>query len=391
MFVRNLFFTALAVAGLASAQSNATCTQKNITIENSGDLSKISSCKTFDGDVIIGKGIDIVELSNLEEIKGSLTADGSKILTRINMPKLKSIGGTFKLQSLEALTDLSLAELSTVGNIEWITLNQIRKLSSMKITKVSSIRISDTALESLDGFDLQTVVTLSLDNNRYLKNVNMGLRNVSDSLSMQFNSDSIAISFPELIWAKNMTILSAGSIDLPKLQHVNGSMNFGSNNIETISCKNLTTVEQTLAVIGNSKLTKLDFSELVLIGGALKIHNNSMLANIDGFPKLETVRGAVDFVGKFSNASLPKLENVEGGFNLQTTEDFDCSQFNKYKSSKVIQGDGYVCKGKQKDPVTKDGKSGSDGGSGSDDKGAASRFGVSAIFGLTFAAIAFAL
>ncbi|KAI5809539.1 hypothetical protein DFH27DRAFT_589384 [Peziza echinospora] len=384
MFVKNLILSTLAVAGLAAAQTNTACSASNNTIAGNGDLQKIASCKTLSGDLIIGVDVTIVEL-NVEQIQGSFIVEGASTLSKINLPNLKSIGNLFSLKRLTVLDTLSAPMLTSVGSIEWITLPQLVALSfNSKITTAANVRISDTQLGSLEGIDLQTVKKFNVDNNKYLKSVTFGLKNVSEALSMEFNSKSIAINFPSLVWARNITLIDAGSIELPSLQYVNGSINFGNNSVETIACKNLTTVEQTIAFIGNPKLTKLDFPVLKDVGGGFKIHNNTLLAVIDGFPKLTTVKGAIDIVGNLKNATLPELEDVQGGFNLQTSEQFDCKEFDKYQADKVIKGDDYVCKGQLKNPTTKDGKSGGEGnGNGTSGDSAASALAGNSIFGLS--------
>lgn len=94
-----------------------------------------------------------------------------------------------------------------------------------------------------------------------------------------------------------------------------------------------------------------------------------------------------------SSASLPSLEDVQGGFNLQTTENFDCSEFDQYESEKVIKGDDYVCKGNEENPKNKDGTPGADGGSGgkNNTKNAGSRVEINTLLGLTVVLIAAAL
>ena len=239
-------------------------------------------------------------MPSLQQIKGDFIAEGASNLATIVMPSLRIISGAFKLQRLTVLDTLKCTELTKVGSIEWITLPKLTSLSfDSKVTEADSVRISDTQLTSLTGIDIKTVRAFNIDNNKYLKDVNINLNHVTESLSLEFNLKTLSISFPQLIWANNITIIAAGSIALPKLQHVNGSINFGNNSFTTIECKNLTAVEQTLAFTGNPKLTNLTFPLLTEIGGGFKIHNNSALTIIDGFPLLKTVRGAIDFVGNF--------------------------------------------------------------------------------------------
>ncbi|KAF8475004.1 hypothetical protein BDZ91DRAFT_824268 [Kalaharituber pfeilii] len=391
MFIRNIFLTSLAVAGLASV-----CQANENLINSAADAAKIAECTTLSGDLIIGEELASLDLNNLQEIKGSLIADKAENLVTINLSGLAKIGRDFKLRALVELRNLNCQNLTTVeGIIEWITLPNLNAINfQKKVTKASSLRISDTQLTSLDGIDLVTAQRFHIDNNKYLKSVSVGLKNVSEALSMEFNSKSIEINFHSLVWANNITLIDVTSISLPSLVHVNGSMNFNNNSIKEISCKNLTIIEQTLGIIGNSQLTELDFPELKEIGGGFKIHNNTELSNIDGFPKLETVRGAIDFVGNFNNATLPKLEDVQGSFNLQTTEVFNCDEFEQYRDDKVIKGDKFTCLSEEENPETADGKPGADNKDGSNNSGkdnSSGRFGVTALLGLSFAVAIFVL
>lgn len=389
MFIKNLFMSTLAVASLAAAQSSKLCQEDTNEIKSQADLDKIASCQSLSGDLVIGEDLSNFNFSQLQTLGGNFHADNAVNLATINMPNLRTIKGEFLLQGCRSLSSLSTPQLTKVGKITWITLPALMSFTA-KIGEAETVRISDTQLTSLQGIDLQTVKRFDCDNNQYLKTVTMNLKNVGEALSLGFNAKTIAISFPELIWSNNMTLTGAGSISFPKLQHINGSMNFGNTSVTSISCKNLTAVEQTLAFIGNEKVTELDFPLLQEIGGGFKIHNNSKLVTIDGFPKLKQVRGAIDFVGNFKNATLPSLEDVQGGFNLQTTEEFDCTEFKNYSDEKVIKGDDFTCLSKQSNPTTADGTPGADNkNSSGNNKSAAGRVGVSALLGLSIAVIAY--
>ena len=57
----------------------------------------------------------------------------------------------------------------------------------------------------------------------------------------------------------------------------------------------------------------------------------------------------------FSRAEFPKLTDVRGTFNAQTSGNFSCSDFNQYKKNQVVKGL-YFCKAKSanvQDDVTK--------------------------------------
>lgn len=217
------------------------------------------------------------------------------------MPVLEKINGDFGLKGCTVLSKLSAPRLTTVGSITWVTLPILQSfVFTTGISQASNVQISDTQLSSLDGLNLETVGQLNIDSNRYLTNVSMGLTNISDSLSIGSNAKTIDISFPALIWANNVTVIGAGALSFDKLEHINGSLNIRNTTVQQITCDQLTAVDGTLAFIGNTKLTKLNFPTLTEIGGGFKIHNNTDLTNINGFPKLKQVRGAIDFVGYFT-------------------------------------------------------------------------------------------
>lgn len=94
-----------------------------------------------------------------------------------------------------------------------------------------------------------------------------------------------------------------------------------------------------------------------------------------------------------SSVTLPSLEDVQGGFNIQSTEELDCTEFDQFKSEGVIKGDAYICRAKESNPTTVDGAPGADGGSsgsgdGSGKQGAAGRVAVSSLLGLSVVVVA---
>lgn len=196
---------------------------------------------------------------------------------------------------------LSAPQLHKVGSITWITLPILQSfVFTTGISEAAMVKISDTQLQSLEGLNLQTVKQLDIDSNRYLTNVSMDLKNISEGLSISSNAKNIYISFPELVWSNNISVIGAGAINFDTLEHINGSLNIRNTTVDQVTCAKLNTIDGTLAFIGNTKLTKLDFPELEEIGGGFKIHNNTELKEITGFPKLKQVRGAIDFVGYFT-------------------------------------------------------------------------------------------
>jgi hypothetical protein len=211
------------------------------------------------------------------------------------------------------------------------------------------VTISNTFLSTLDGINLNTVDTLQIDNNNRLKTFSTQVANITSGLNINANGNSLEVTFPNLIWAANMTFRNISSISIPSLAAVNGSLGFYGNYMTSIAAPNLTSVGSfsdgrgSLAFVANTKLANISMPLLKSVGGADQISNNTDLGAIS-FPALSTVGGAIDFSGNFTTPELPGLTIVKGNFNIQSQQSIDCSGFQaEAGTSKVIQGT-FVCK-----------------------------------------------
>lgn len=362
---------ALAVFSVAAAQS--ICSQATATITNQVQAAQYTGCSTIKGDVLISPDASgSILLSGPEEITGSLIAEDAGDLTTFGSDTITTIGKSFTLTNLTRLSLLSFTALTEVTEISWIALQALDTLDfTANVTKAEKVVIGNTFLSTLNGINLATVEVLDISNNNRLREFSAQLGNVTETLVIGTNGRNLEVSFPELLWAANMTFRNVSSVSLPSLKTVNGSLGFYGNFFESVKAPKLTSVGQfstgqgSLAFVANSKLAEISMPVLKTVGGAHQIANNTVLDKID-FPALESVGGAVDFSGNFETPELPKLKNVRGGFNMQSTLEIDCSGFQSLRNSEVIQGT-YTCKttadAKSNDGTTTEG--GSSDGSGS--------------------------
>jgi len=382
--LKSILAASLALAGLVNAQRNP-CSAKSTTVESQTDLDALNTCTILAGDLIIGPNLVIANIEGIRTIRGDLIASNDVDLQQLIAPELATIEGKFNLTSLTVLGRLSFPVLRSVGEIYWQTLPALSSLEfAAQVTRAERVTITDTVLESLQGINLVTVARFDINNNRFLKEVSVQLTSISDGLAIEFNSPSVIASFPNLTWANNATFRSCGSVLLPSLTTVNGSLGFFENTFESFKAPGLTAVGTGIngggvTFANNDDLKNVTMPELKTINGALRFVNVSAVEEITGFPKLSFVRGSIDLSGEFSKVTFPALKTVKGGFNLQTTAEFDCKDFDKLESS-VVQGK-YVCSG----AVTNPGTEGTDpetngGGSGSDKKNAAGRLSASKSF-----------
>jgi hypothetical protein len=165
---------------------------------------------------------------------------------------------------------------------------------------LQSLDIQNTGLASLAGIMLNTAESIFIANNNYLQSINMPLGNITKGLNIATNGQQLAVSFPNLKWAYNMTLRSVDSISTPALVSVNTSLGFYSGSFSSYSAPNLTSVGGALSFVSDSQLSNISLPALTTIGNALYIVNNPELKSIDGFPVLKTIGGNLLGVGSFS-------------------------------------------------------------------------------------------
>ncbi|KAK5069575.1 cell wall protein Ecm33 [Lithohypha guttulata] len=331
---------ALALAGTALAQ----CDGPSFTISASEDASQLASCQTYDGDIIIASEVSgQVQLNGVSSITGDLRCTNASQLTALSADRLSSIGGTFDLEELQILSSLRLPSISRVNRVRWIALPGLQSLNfGAGINAANNVYISNTGLTDLRGIELTAVGAMDINNNQYLRTINVNsLTNVTQALSFSANGMNLAIEFPNLEAAGNLTFRNVSSISMPSLANVPGSIGFYSNPFESFAAPNLTATGNTIAFVDSPMLSNLSFPSLELIGGGLLLANNSELTQIAGsFPALSTINGDINFYGTFENVAFPSLTDVKGAATVYTssTNGTICDLFNRAKTGQAIKG-----------------------------------------------------
>lgn len=331
---------ALALVGSAIAQ----CDGPSITITTTEDASQISSCQIYDGDVIISSEANgPISLSGVQAISGDLRCTNASQLTAISADRLTEIGGVFDLEELQIMTSLQMGSLTGVNEIKWIALPALQALNfGAGVNKANTVYISNTGLTDLRGIELQLVQSMDINNNQYLKTINVNaLTNVTSGLSFSANGMNLEIEFPNLQNAANLTFRNVTSISMPSLSEVPGSMGFYSNYFESFTAPNLTETGDTIAFVDSSRLSNLSFPALETIGGGLLLANNSELSSLSGsFDSVTTIDGDINFYGTFDTVSFNSLTDVKGASTVFTssTNTTICDLFKSAKSNQVIKG-----------------------------------------------------
>jgi len=343
MFAQKLL-PVLAVFGIAAAQTanSAICTA-TATIHSQADATNLADCSTFKGDIVIAPDASgTIALDGIQQITGSLSVVNAVSLTQLSADQIGSIGGTFTLTNLTLLSTLQFSSLTAVNIIDWTALPNLAELTFPEtISKSSSVTVSNTFLNTLDGINLDTVATLQIDNNPHLLTFSTQVANITNSVVINANGENLEVSFPNLIWAGNMSFRDISSLSIPSLAVVNGSFGLYESFVDSVSAPNLTAVGSTasntgsFAVVSNTQLANITVPLLKSVGGAVQVVNNTELAAL-AFPTLSFVGGAVDLTGNFTTPSLPDVTNVRGTFTVQSNQNIDCSSYSKIKGN--IQG-----------------------------------------------------
>lgn len=384
MALRSLLALA-GVAVVARAADNSTCSSF-LNATSQADLDKIASCGTFDASLSISTDAGVLTLNGVQNITGSLSILSSVDLTSFSAPTLSQIGGTLDLEGLTILDTLSMPQLTDLGGIKLVTLPALEELQfNSGVQNARDILVSDTSLKSLEGLNLSSVDTLDVNNNKNIDDISVAATEISGALNIAFNADSVNVSLPNLAWVNNATFRYCGSVSMPQLQKVNNSLGFVNNTLYGLQFDNIQSVGS-LTISSNSQLRNASFANLTTIGGGFVIANNTRYGKIFGFPKLKTVRGAIEFQGNLTQASLPSLEEVDGGVLIDSSNVFNCSSFDAAHKKGDFHGDKYVCEGKSTTISTKltsltstasDSSSGSNSDSGSNASAAATTSGSS--------------
>ena len=288
---------------LLSPITPAACTvSATTTIQNAGDATALASCSTFSGNIAIATGTtDDISFAGIKKITGNLVANANSQMKQISASDLETLDGTMDLNGLTSLYALNFPKLKTIDSIKWQALPNLQEIGfTSEVTKASTVDIQNTALRSLKGINIEQADEIFIANNGYIDEIAMQLGNVSTSLTLADNNEAVKVQLPNLIWASNLTFRFCGSVSVPSLATLNGSLGLYNNGFDTFAAPNLTSVGEAVAIVANDQLKNVSFPQLTKISGNLQVANNSKLIELDGLPQLKSIGGAFDMSGNFT-------------------------------------------------------------------------------------------
>lgn len=281
------------------AQCSAKATK---TVSNQADAAAIATCPTFTGSIAVGHGApDSLSFDgSLQHIRGNFIINNATQLSSLSASSLAYVDGTFGMKGLTVLSALNMPALA-VANIDWITLPSLQSFTFGSFENASTVYISDTSIQSLDDLNVKMANDININNNGILTSINWQLANCTGLLSISSNNRNggLNTTLSNLSYVGNMEVRQVSALVVPKLYEVDGAFITTSNFFESFEAPNLT-LARGVAVVNNPSLTSLSFPQLFDNEGALVVAGNGQLGGTIKFPKLETIRGALNFTGAFS-------------------------------------------------------------------------------------------
>lgn len=333
------------------SQQNSKCLEPLNKIQNSGELRALADCELITGSIhVTNYEADILDLGKIKTIKGDFIVTNVSSLKVIQASELESIGGEFDLDTLTSLTSLSLSKLQAVETLKWHVLPILTQVTFSKgINQIKSITMSDTSLTGITGFNVDTLKSMTINNNRFLEWVESSVTEITGELSISANADNLRVSMPNLVSVKGITVKDTEEVDFHELQTIEYNGDFINNNFRELKLPKLKSAGHTLSIIKNKMLSNIDMNSLTEVGGGLIIVDNSKVEKIDFFSSLKSVGGAIEFRGDITDNKFNSLKIVRGSAILNSSSSqFDCKKWMTNEVSKVVRGGKIECSSGEK-------------------------------------------
>jgi hypothetical protein len=141
-------------------------------------------------------------------------------------------------------------------------------------------------------------------------------------------------------------------LNIQALQNITVVGMFIRGLLDYISAPALTTVGGALEIVNCTNLNSLEFPKLETVNGTFGflIEGNPGLQNLS-FPSLTFIGGDLNWIGAFDTISIPKLMNVTGAVNIQSSSSTFKCPIPELRTNGMVGGVGFICTGGVSDPL----------------------------------------
>ena len=129
---------------------------------------------------------------------------------------LQLVSGVLEFNANTILSNLNLAQLTTVGSFSLNALPALEKTGlTAGITSADSVIISDTGLSSLTGINVFKLKVFNVNNNDNIDTIDSGLQEVTDTIDISYNAEKVDVILKQLSSAKNIVLQQVNSFSAP--------------------------------------------------------------------------------------------------------------------------------------------------------------------------------
>jgi hypothetical protein len=224
--------------------------------------------------------IEEITGQNVEEITGDLKLFSLYALKRLNFPKLKRVNA-FHTYGVPLLSELT--ENWTSG--EGITITNNNKPDGSVGNKLD---IRNSGLKSLVfNFAANGTYSGGIKINDNTNLTSLTIKGLLHAPQISISENGVegtrpAIEFPSMKTSQTLDIMHASSVDVRKLETVDGRFEISRGSFTELLIPNLKSVNREIAISYNNDMQKLDLSALERVGpsenfGQLRIDQNPSL------------------------------------------------------------------------------------------------------------------
>ncbi|KAL3426489.1 gpi-anchored cell wall organization protein ecm33 [Phlyctema vagabunda] len=304
----------------------------NVNSQEEADL--LSGCELVVGDVrITNDSLETITFNGVAQIYGGLNFSSSHSLLTFSAPDLTQISSGFVLYDLPLFEEWNLPILNYIGFIDWQRLPSVRELNVTPASPlIPSVTITETSATVIN-LGTANVNDLTITHNSMLQHLVLTGLEDTGVLDIAGNGNSITrnVYLDALKSAESIRIMNATSLEMPLLEQVTrGELVIAYNTFTTLPTPHLYSVGESLRIIENPYLSKINMPSLELIGtsngnGTLEIEGNGKLT-IEEMSSLRWVRGDIYVEGDVDSLSFPSMTRYNSGVFINSTNTgFNCT------------------------------------------------------------------
>lgn len=255
------------------------------------DVVEVSGSATLNTDT----ATDLTDVSCLTSLTGSLVIQGENLET-IELPDLHNVGDDLVIEGLNSLTELSMNSLEIVGGSLLVSNNPYLQVANWDV-----ICDIGTSIVIRENANLQVL------NLATLERVQTTLANGRPTGNTEYTVD--ISENPEL-----------EILDLGEIKTMDTALIISNNaSLTQILVGDTTMVGGELKIIDNSALNTIDFELLNHVGGALTLSNNvDLMSHEDNFASLRSLEGGLTLhqLPQYNVPQFPQLSDVAGSIHI---------------------------------------------------------------------------